>query len=121
MKKRIMVVEDDKSFHDLYIDLLEDTDYEIVCAFDGDEAMGKLDEGKPDLIILDMLLDQIAGDTFFRLIRNIPEYTDIPVIVVSGYPERAYLILKELDQNLTYINKTDINERLIDEINRKIG
>jgi CheY-like chemotaxis protein len=121
MKKRIMVVEDDKSFHDLYIDLLEDTDYEIVCAFDGDEAMGKLDEGKPDLIILDMLLDQIAGDTFFRLIRNIPEYTDIPVIVVSGYPERAYLILKDLDQNLTYINKTDINERLIDEINRKIG
>ena len=83
--------------------------------------MGKLDEVKPDLIILDMLLDLIAGDTFFRLIRNIPEYADIPVIVVSGYPERAYVILKDLDQNLTFLNKTEISKKLIDEISRKIG
>jgi len=121
MRKRIMIVEDDQSFHDLYLDLLEDTGYEIICTYDGDEAMGKLDEGKPDLIILDMLLDLIAGDTFFRLIRNIPEYADIPVIVVSGYPERAYVILKDLDQNLTFLNKTEISEKLIDEISRKIG
>ncbi len=121
MRKKIMIVEDDQSFHDLYMDLLIDTGYEIICTYDGDEAMEKLDEGRPDLIILDMLLDMIAGDTFFRLIRNIPEYADIPVIVASGYPERAYVILKDVDQNLTFLNKTDICEKLIDEINRKIG
>ncbi len=120
MSKKIMIVEDDQSFHDLYMDLLEGTEYEIISTYDGDEAMERLDEGKPDLIILDMLLDIIAGDTFFRLVRNIPEYTDIPVIVVSGYPERAYIILRDLDQNLTCLNKTDINEKLLDEINRKI-
>ena len=121
MRKKIMIVEDDQSFHDLYMDLLEDTDYDVICTYDGDEAMEKLDEGKPDLIILDMLLDLMAGDTFFRLIRNMPEFDDIPVIVVSGYPERAYVILKDLDKNLTFLNKTDINEKLIDEIKGKIG
>ncbi len=121
MEKSIMIVEDDQSFHDLYLDMFEDTEYDIICTYDGNEAMERLDEGKPDLIILDMLLDVIAGDTFLRLIRNIPEYADIPVIVVSGYPERAYAILKDLDQNLTFINKTEINEKLINEIKSKIG
>ncbi len=121
MKKKIMIVEDDQSFHDLYIDLFEDSGYEIICTYDGDEAMERLDEGTPDLIILDMLLDLIAGDTFFRLIRNMPDYADIPVIVVSGYPERANVILKDLDQNITFLNKTEISEKLIDEVGSKIG
>ncbi len=121
MSKRIMIVEDDQSFHDLYTELLKDTDYKITCTYDGDEAMGKLEEDKPDLIILDMLLDLMAGDTFFRLIRNIPEYADIPIIVVSGYPEQAYVILKDMDKNLTFLKKTDVCERLIGEISSRIG
>jgi CheY-like chemotaxis protein len=121
MSKKIMIVEDDQSFHDLYTDLLEDTDYKVTCTYDGEEAMEKLEVEKPDLIILDMLLDLMAGDTFFRLIRNIPEYIDIPIIIVSGYPEKAYVILKDLDKSLTFLNKTDIGEKLIEEIYSRIG
>ncbi|MHC4138687.1 MAG: response regulator [Planctomycetota bacterium] len=121
MSKRIMIIEDDQSFHDLYTELLENTDYKITCTYDGDEAMEKLEEGKPDLIILDMLLDLMAGDTFFHLIRNIPEYTEIPIIVVSGYPEQAYAILNNGDQNLAFLNKTEVCERLIGEINSRIA
>lgn len=121
MSKNIMIIEDDQSFHDLYTELLEDTDYKITCTYDGEEAMEKLEGGKPDLIILDMLLDLMAGDTFFRLIRNMPEYVDIPIIVVSGYPEQAYVILKDMDKSLTFLNKTDIGEKLIEEINNRIG
>jgi len=121
MSKKIMIVEDDQSFHDLYIELLGDTNYKITCTYDGEEAMGKLEQSKPDLIILDMLLDLMAGDTFFRLIRNMPEYVDIPIIVVSGYPEQAYVILKDMDKSLTFLNKTDVCEKLIEEINNRIG
>ncbi len=121
MSKKIMIIEDDQSFHDLYIKLLEGTDYQVTCTYDGVEAMEKLEEGKPDLIILDMLLDLMAGDTFFRLIRNIPEYVDIPIIVVSGYPEQVYVLLKDMDKSLTFLNKIDISEKLIEEINSRIG
>jgi len=121
LRKKIMVVEDDQSFHDLYMDLLKDTDYETTYTYDVKEAMERLDEIKPDLIVLDMLLDQITGDTFFRLIKNLPEYADIPVIIASSYPIRANLILKDFDKNLTFLNKMDVGEKLIDEINRKIG
>jgi hypothetical protein len=63
----------------------------------------------------------MAGDTFFRLIRNIPEYVDIPIIVVSGYPEQAYVILKDMDKSLTFLNKTDVCDKLIGEIHNRIG
>jgi Response regulator containing CheY-like receiver, AAA-type ATPase, and DNA-binding domains len=121
MSKKIMIIEDDQSFHDLYTELLEGTDYKITCTYDGEDAMEKLEEDKPDLIILDMLLDLMAGDTFFRLIRNMPEYVDIPIIVVSGYPEQASVILKDLDKSLTFLNKTEVCEKLIGEINSRIG
>ncbi|MCR4288651.1 MAG: response regulator, partial [Candidatus Scalindua sp.] len=121
MSKQIMIIEDDQSFHDLYTELLEDTDYKITRTYDGVEAMKKLEEDKPDLIILDMLLDLMAGDTFFRLIRNMPEYVDIPIIVVSGYPEQAYAILKDMDKSLTFLNKTEVCEKLIGKINSRIG
>lgn len=121
MSKNIMIIEDDQSFHDLYSELLEDTDYRITSTYDGDEAMERLEEEKPDLIILDMLLDLMAGDTFFRLIRNIPEFVDIPIIIVSGYPEQAYIILKDMDKSLTFLNKTEVSERLIEEIHNRIG
>ncbi len=119
--KKIMVVEDKQYYHDLYISVLKNTDYEIVCTYDGNEAMERLDEVKPDLVILDMLLDKIAGDTFFRLIRNMPEYADLPFIIVSGYPERAIEILKDLNHNLTFLDKTEVCEKLVEKINNAIG
>ena len=50
-----MIVEDELDFHELYTVMLIDTDYEIVRAYDADEALEKLENKKPDLIILDIL------------------------------------------------------------------
>ena len=44
MGKSIMIVEDNETFQNLYAEMLEDTDYEIIRAYDGDEALEKLEE-----------------------------------------------------------------------------
>jgi CheY-like chemotaxis protein len=122
MRKSIMIVEDDQSFHDLYTAMLEDTDYGIIRAYDGDDAWTKLEDKKPDLIILDILLDMVTGDTFFLHLKGMPEYEDIPVIVVSSFPKRKYINLMDVDPNLVFLDKTVVTrEKLIDEINAKIG
>ncbi len=121
MSKRIMVVEDEQSFHDLYTMMLEDADYEIIRAYDGDEALSKLQEKKPDLIILDILLDLVTGDTFFLYIKGMPEYANIPVIVCSSFSPKAYKNLKEIDPNLVFLEKPFTKEKLIEEIEVKIG
>ncbi len=116
-----MIVEDDQSFHDLYTEMLEDTDYGIIRAYDGDDAWMKLEDKKPDLIILDMLLDMMTGDTFFLYLKGQPEYTSIPVIIVSNFPKRKYINLMDVDPNLVFLDKTVTKEKLIDEINARIG
>ncbi len=121
MSKTIMIVEDEQSFHDLYTMMLEDTDYEIIRAYDGDEALARLEEKKPDLIILDILLDLVTGDTFFLYIKGIPEYADIPVIVCGSFSEKAYKNLKEMDPELVFLEKPFTKEQMVEEITAKVG
>ncbi|MBC8554119.1 MAG: response regulator [Candidatus Brocadiales bacterium] len=121
MAKTIMIIDDDQVFHDLYAEMLEDTAYRLIHAYDGDEALLKLEEEKPDLFILDMLMDMMTGDTVFLYLKSMPECAEIPVIVISGMPKRGYKSLKDVDQNLTFLDKTVTKERLIQEIKVKIG
>jgi DNA-binding response OmpR family regulator len=118
MSKTIMIVEDEQRFHDLYAAMLEDTDYGIIHAYDGDEALSKLEDRKPDLIILDMILDMMNGDTFFLYLKSMSEYEDIPVIILSSRPKREFQNLKDVDPNLVFLDKTVTRERLIEEIGR---
>ncbi len=121
MGKTIMIVEDEHHYQELYTSLLEDTDYEIIRAYDGNEALELLEKKKPDLIILDMVLDMVTGDTFFLYLKGMPDCTDIPIIVVSNTSKRDYRNLLDLDPNLAFLDKALVTENLIKEIKTRIG
>ncbi len=119
MSKTVMIVEDEPLFHELYEKILEDTNYELVHAYDGSEALSKLHEKKPDIIILDMLLDMMTGDTFFLHLKSMPEFADIPVIIISAFPKSEFKNLRELDPNLIYIDKLHVTrQRLFNELRK---
>lgn len=121
MNKKIMIVEDEKAYHDLYRIMFKDKGYDIMSVYDGDEAMQALEQNKPDLIILDMLLDMVTGDTFFLHIKGMPEYADIPVIIISAFSKKQYKNLKKIDPNLVYIEKSYITkEMLLKEVDKKL-
>ena len=121
MGKTIMIVEDDQIFHDIYAEMLEDTDYRLIHAYDGDEALSKLEQEKPDLIILDIVMNMVTGDTFLLYLKSMPECADIPVIIISSQPKRDYKSLKDVEPNLIFLDKTVKKEKLIEEINARIG
>jgi len=121
MNKTIMVVDDEQNFHALFKVMLENTGYEIISVYDGDEALEKLEETRPDLIITDILLNMMTGDTLILHLKSMPEYADIPVIVVSSYPAYAYNNLKQIDPNLVFLQKAYLTkERLLEEIDKKV-
>ena len=121
MNKTIMVVDDEQDFHALFKLMLENTGYEIISVYDGHEALEKLEETRPDLIITDILLNMMTGDTLILHLKSMPEYADIPVIVVSSYPEHAYKNLKQVDPNLVYLDKAYLTkEKLLEEIDKKL-
>jgi DNA-binding NtrC family response regulator len=121
MSKTIMIVEEDQHFHGLYTDMLEETDYRIVHAYNGNEALSRVEKEKPDLIIFDILLDMVTGDTFFLHLKGMPEYADIPVIIVTNALKCTYVSLWEIDPNLVILDKADIGENLIVAIEAEIG
>jgi CheY-like chemotaxis protein len=120
--KTIMIIENNQTYHNIYKTMLKDNDYKFIHTYDGYEAMERMDKTTPDLIILDMLMDMITGDTFFMYLRNIPEYANIPVIIISSAPERLYNHLRIADPNLAFIEKRSLDEEtLIGEIDKKIS
>lgn len=122
MAKKIMIVEDEKDFQEMYAIMFEGRGYNIINAYDGDDAMQMLEDNKPDLIILDMIMDMVTGDTFFLHLKGFQGFSDIPVIIVSSTPQKQFKGLKKIDANLVYLNKAVLTkERLLEEIDKKLG
>jgi CheY-like chemotaxis protein len=122
MAKRILIVEDEKPFHEIYEAMLEGKGYDIIYAYDGGEAMEKVQQEKPDLIIADILMNVVSGDTFVLYLKGMPEYADVPVIIISSMPQKQFNNLKEIDPKLVYLNKADLTtKRLIEEVAKKLG
>ncbi len=121
MGKTIMVVDDDQVFHDLYTEMLEDTEYRLIHVYDGDEALSELEQEKPDLFILDIVMDMVTGDTVLLYLKSIPECENIPVIIISSQRKQDYKNLNDVDPNLIFLDKTITKEKLIEEIRAKIG
>ena len=120
MRKKILIVEDEEEFFFFYETMLEDRDYIILHATDGVQAFELLKKEKPDIVILDLLLDQMSGDEFFRQLRSNPMYNNIPVIIASNFSPRSYKTIFEIDPNLIFLEKPFTQERLLAEIKAKL-
>jgi len=82
--KKILVVEDNESQRLLYRDELTEAGYEVILAANGKEALKQLDEAKPDLVVLDIVMPVMDGlEVLGRIIR---EYKDVPIILNTSYP-----------------------------------
>lgn len=82
-KRKIMIVEDDEDLHMLYGLYLQGSDYEVIRAFNGQQAFELLENNEPELIILDMIMPVMDGEEFFTKLRLEHKITNIPVIIAS--------------------------------------
>lgn len=81
MKNRILIIEDDNEISNMVADYLSKNGYETHIAKDGIRGIKYVIEKKPDLIILDIMLPYKSGD---EILREVREFSDIPIIVVSA-------------------------------------
>jgi two-component system, cell cycle response regulator DivK len=85
MSKRVMVVEDQADNRKIIRDMLRGTDYEIIEAENGEEALAAIGKQRPDLILMDLQLPIMDGYTAMRQIKADPALRSIPVIAVTSY------------------------------------
>lgn len=90
MARYVLVVDDEKECLDLAsISLRLFGNFEVYQASDGPTALSKAQELKPDIILLDYYLPDTTGGEIVTSIRNVPELSEIPIVVYSGSPEAA--------------------------------
>lgn len=82
--RTILVVDDSATVRKLISGKLEKSGHEVVCAVDGMDALAKLNEIVPDLILLDITMPRMDGYQVCKLIRNNQATKDIPVVMISG-------------------------------------
>ncbi|MGC2074758.1 MAG: response regulator [Xanthobacteraceae bacterium] len=85
MSKRILVVEDQADNRKIIRDMLRGTDYEIIEAENGEDALAAIGKQRPDLILMDVQLPIMDGYTATRCIKADPSLRSIPIIAVTAY------------------------------------
>jgi two-component system response regulator VicR len=81
MEKKILVVDDEKPIADILKFNLQKEGYDVYCAYDGEEAVNKVEEVRPDLILLDIMLPQRDG---MEVCREVRKKYEMPIIMLTA-------------------------------------
>jgi|SRR3989339_993454 len=79
--KKVLVVEDDNILAKAFHIALSTEGYDVQVAVDGEDALKKLTQSKPDLILLDLIIPKKSGEEVLVEIKNDENLKDIPVLV----------------------------------------
>jgi len=81
----ILFADDEESIRLLYREEFEEAGYEVVLAANGEEALVKFTEMRPDLLVVDIKMPGMDGIEFVRRVRELN--SDVPVILCTAYGE----------------------------------
>ena len=87
--QKILVVDDEPSIVKMVGKRLEAAGYEVVVAMDGQEALEKVQEARPDLILLDLMLPKVDGYEVCKSLKQAPATHAIPIIIVSARTQNS--------------------------------
>jgi two-component system, OmpR family, alkaline phosphatase synthesis response regulator PhoP len=83
MKKTILIVDDEPDVLTFLKRRLETRNYKVITASDGIEGLNKASQGKPDIILLDIVMPNKDGFTMLSELKTREETQDIPVVIIS--------------------------------------
>jgi two-component system, cell cycle response regulator DivK len=84
--KTILQIEDNFANKLLIERVLEPHNYRLLHAADGETGFSLAVEEKPDLILLDMGLPDIDGQTIVTLMKQIPDLQQVPIVAITAWP-----------------------------------
>jgi CheY-like chemotaxis protein len=92
---RILIIDDDPDITEAMRVVLENRGYEVAGAKDGAEGMERLQQARPDLIILDVMMrTSQEGFEFSRELKSDPAYENIPIIMLTAVKQKTGLDFK---------------------------
>ena len=117
--KKILVIDDDPGVVSVLKKRLEANGYEVQSSEDGTAGLQLVNQFSPDLIILDIVMPNMDGFSFYREIRSIDNFRKKPVIVLTGKRELGELF--KMEGAGVVITKPFRMENLLQEVSRLLG
>ena len=81
---KILLAEDDKFISKAYQDGLGRAGFEVIAAYDGNEALNKIKSKKPNIILLDLIMPEKNGFEVLEEIKTDNDLKNIPIIILSN-------------------------------------
>ncbi len=117
----ILVVEDDVNAREIMGRFLQRQDWTVELASNGREALQYLNNKRPNLIVLDLMMPEMDGFEFIQVLRQNSDWQDIPVIVVTA---KALTVSdqQQLEGVARVYQKADLNrQELLDELQAMVS
>lgn len=128
--KKILLVDDDPNFREIWKSKLALEGFEIIEAADGEEALKVLETTKPDLILLDILMPNMNGVELFLKMKDKPELQNIKVIFITSMDEYSedFELISQYHKKLAgeigafdYLTKTADLDHLVEKVKTALG
>lgn len=87
MARRVLIADDEPLTAEMLALMLTFRGYDVVCACNGPDALRQAREAQPDLVLLDVLMPGMDGETVTRALREDPSLCDVPVVLISSEDE----------------------------------
>lgn len=120
--RKILIIEDDAFLQNLEANKLKKSNYEIITASNGDEALEKINESNIDLILLDLILPGMDGFDILQKIKEGEKTKEIKVIVFSNLSEEKDVKKAKEMGAIDFMVKSNFSlNELIEHIDKILG
>jgi len=120
-RNKILVIEDSSTTRKVIAITLSQNGYEIIEATDGLEGLSKLNETRPDLILLDIILPKMDGYKILSIIKENPEFKKIPVIMLTSKDGIINKVKGKVAGSTAYLTKPFDPTRLVATIEKHLN
>lgn len=114
-KKKILVVDDERDFVDMVKLRLESENFEVIVAYDGEEALDKVEKDHPDAVLLDIMMPNLDGLAVLKRIRK--KDKNLPVYMLTAFSNEERFKVADKFNASGFIVKTGDLKKEIDNIN----
>lgn len=105
-KTKILIVEDDVFVRDIYDMKFQQEGFAVVLAVDGLEALQRLEESVPDIILLDMMMPKMDGMEVLKKIKENEAWKHIPVIMLTNISDKEKVDEALRQEGVDYLIKS---------------
>jgi DNA-binding response OmpR family regulator len=114
--KHVLILDNDPDVLDIMQEALTYEGIDVTCVDEGNDILQLINRHKPDLLMVDYLLDGINGGELCHQVKTNPETCDLPVIIMSAYP-RVLLSLGTYNSDDFIAKPFDLGD-LVDRIKK---